>query len=537
MASKDGTLVKIGDFGLSKRMSMSEADRKPSSPEKPAKKAHRHHHQYWQDNNHRGAIVPRVLLGNGQRASSYCDTGMSDPLTQGVGTGKFLLRRIAYGWTLLTISHLVFTVSYASPEQVKSRSYGTKADIFSLGLILLELLCCFETEHERYHNFLQCRQHQRLPGPITKQYPSVAALILTCTRHNPIERPTAKELLRNVTTADMGYGSSTTSALVPYSPQRLQHNSMLGLARTQTGPRHSQFSPAMIKDVVIDKLQTEVEQQRNEIAEKDRIIEAMRLQLEGLKATQEIELEGANASQEEAMGVPEASSEEGMTIPSEDDWMDRCLDEPHQSALEQGQNEGQEAGRLVGFRDGRKLGQTKAIEFGLELGWMRGVLAVLSSSESSTAEVNGTTADKLRSEKVQRTILTLKRSLDEDFPSPDELFRNHDRKSQGNGDLVAISPQPNEGQDDSEGTNTGDSLDGSMGPIDIMKQMQLIRARFKLLAVQLGHPHFSFQQLMQENSIARPTRIGNANANNSGMSAISEETPDPKESNLNSHEW
>lgn len=93
-----------------------------------------------------------------------------DPLTAGVGTA-----------------------SYAAPEQVTSRTYGTEADIFSLGLILLELLCSFSTEHERMQTFHDCRQRRRLPDGFD-DFPLVTQTILACTDPDAKKRPTASEL-------------------------------------------------------------------------------------------------------------------------------------------------------------------------------------------------------------------------------------------------------------------------------------------------------------------------------------------------------
>jgi len=49
----------------------------------------------------------------------------------------------------------VGTVSYAAPEQINSTSgnYGMPVDVYSLGLILLELFCGFQSEHERARAF------------------------------------------------------------------------------------------------------------------------------------------------------------------------------------------------------------------------------------------------------------------------------------------------------------------------------------------------------------------------------------------------
>lgn len=85
------------------------------------------------------------------------------------------------------------TASYAAPEQVDSRHYGAAVDIFSLGLILLELVCSFDTEHERLDHFQKCR-NQRIPQWIHEHYPDVSSTILACTRPKARDRPTAADL-------------------------------------------------------------------------------------------------------------------------------------------------------------------------------------------------------------------------------------------------------------------------------------------------------------------------------------------------------
>lgn len=98
------------------------------------------------------------------------DIPVGEPLTAGVGTA-----------------------SYAAPEQATSKAYGSSADIFSLGLILLELLCCFSTEHERLHVFGDCRHRRKVPDEVA-QFPIAARTILSCTEPDPTKRPTALEL-------------------------------------------------------------------------------------------------------------------------------------------------------------------------------------------------------------------------------------------------------------------------------------------------------------------------------------------------------
>lgn len=142
-ASGDGgtQIFKLGDFGLSKLLRSA-------------------HHDLEFDNLEQGCET---------QYSTYSQTlkEFQDPLTLGIGTA-----------------------SYASPEQIASQSYGREADIFSLGLIILEMFCNFGSEHERATIFHDCRCGQ-VPPTIRNAYPKVASLILQCTHSEPAKRPSA----------------------------------------------------------------------------------------------------------------------------------------------------------------------------------------------------------------------------------------------------------------------------------------------------------------------------------------------------------
>jgi len=107
-----------------------------------------------------------------------------------------------------TLTAGVGTSSYAAPEQLSSQNYGSEADIFSLGLILLELVSNFGSAHERALTFQHCRKGI-LPDYL-KAAPliQVGELITWCTKKNPNDRPTAEEVLKfdlfsNTKVADM----------------------------------------------------------------------------------------------------------------------------------------------------------------------------------------------------------------------------------------------------------------------------------------------------------------------------------------------
>jgi serine/threonine protein kinase len=132
----DDGQFKIGDFGLSKLLCSSGGRRDFCEP---------------------SSLHHRIIKGNNNSSGRG-----GDPLTAGIGTA-----------------------SYAAPEQLKSQTYGPEADVFSMGLILLELFCSFGTEHKRIHTFQDCRQRQKLPPWLLETYPDVSSIILRCTQSDP----------------------------------------------------------------------------------------------------------------------------------------------------------------------------------------------------------------------------------------------------------------------------------------------------------------------------------------------------------------
>jgi helix-turn-helix protein len=127
---------------------------------------------------------------------------------------------------------------------------------------------------------------------------------------------------------------------------------------------------------------------------------------------------------------------------------------------------GRSQGELVGFRDGQQLGHTKGIEFGMELGFIQGFLNVI---EKQIQE------EQQSSERIQRSLIALHKALD-DFPSPDVLF-----------DHSTMIFSNSTGGEDSEGPVT---------KLDVLNKMQRVRARFKLLTVQLGMGTISLKQIL-----------------------------------------
>ncbi|XP_048745657.2 eukaryotic translation initiation factor 2-alpha kinase 3-like [Ostrea edulis] len=89
----------------------------------------------------------------------------------------------------------VGTTLYMSPEQMTGKPYGQKVDIFSLGMILFEMLYSFSTQMERVRTLMEIKK-RIFPDEFTKsheEYKFVEWLL----SFEPLQRPTAAEILNS----------------------------------------------------------------------------------------------------------------------------------------------------------------------------------------------------------------------------------------------------------------------------------------------------------------------------------------------------
>ncbi|KAK7904159.1 hypothetical protein WMY93_016766 [Mugilogobius chulae] len=87
----------------------------------------------------------------------------------------------------------VGTKLYMSPEQLSGNSYSHKVDIYSLGLILFELLCPFRTQMERVRTLTEVRA-LRFPEVFSKNNGQELNMVRSMLSLSPGERPEAADI-------------------------------------------------------------------------------------------------------------------------------------------------------------------------------------------------------------------------------------------------------------------------------------------------------------------------------------------------------
>ncbi|KAJ1565926.1 Eukaryotic translation initiation factor 2-alpha kinase [Nowakowskiella sp. JEL0078] len=119
----------------------------------------------------------------------------------------------------------VGTAAYASPEQMdptSSMEYTTRSDMFSVGVLLLELLHPCETAMERATMLRDARENRKLPLSLVNSCPKEAALILWLMSPDPASRPSAQQIL--------DLEMLTPDAEVPKQPSTIPNDTLIAAA-------------------------------------------------------------------------------------------------------------------------------------------------------------------------------------------------------------------------------------------------------------------------------------------------------------------
>lgn len=90
----------------------------------------------------------------------------------------------------------VGTFVYAAPEQLKGSRYDSKSDMYSIGVVALELFQPFGTEMERVRTLEDLREGY-IPEPFSQRWPVLAKYIRQLTSRDPSLRPSSTQLLQS----------------------------------------------------------------------------------------------------------------------------------------------------------------------------------------------------------------------------------------------------------------------------------------------------------------------------------------------------
>ncbi|XP_077884043.1 eukaryotic translation initiation factor 2-alpha kinase 3 isoform X1 [Ictidomys tridecemlineatus] len=102
----------------------------------------------------------------------------------------------------------VGTKLYMSPEQIHGNNYSHKVDIFSLGLILFELLYPFSTQMERVQTLTEVR-NLKFPPLFIQKYPREYAMVGDMLSPTPVERPEATDIIEDPVFEDLEFPGKT----------------------------------------------------------------------------------------------------------------------------------------------------------------------------------------------------------------------------------------------------------------------------------------------------------------------------------------
>lgn len=138
-------------------------------------------------------LKPANLLFADDGTVKICDFGLSTDNSVATMKASLLDLSAPHG---LCGSHTTGVGSplYCSPEQLKGQRYDEKVDVFSMGILLCEMLMVFNTQMERAQQLGMLRSGL-IDSTLQTRYPSLTALILLLVSPDPKDRPSAKEIL------------------------------------------------------------------------------------------------------------------------------------------------------------------------------------------------------------------------------------------------------------------------------------------------------------------------------------------------------
>lgn len=96
----------------------------------------------------------------------------------------------------LSFSRQTGTPLYTAPEQASDLFYNERTDVYTLGIILFEMLSNFKTMHRRIDKIMMLKDKGQIEESFKNQYPCEAALILKLTERVNDDRPKCWEIFK-----------------------------------------------------------------------------------------------------------------------------------------------------------------------------------------------------------------------------------------------------------------------------------------------------------------------------------------------------
>lgn len=160
------------------------------------------------------------------------------------------------------------TADYSAPEQRSQQvyQYDHRVDIYSLGIILLEMFYPYNARSEFISLIVSIKEHRGLPDNLTNRWPKLAELILQLTSYSPCDRPYSIESI-----------SQLFSKAFPCPSDSLLTEPVVC---TTTAPIECS-SPVQATKVLLknQRLMEQIAEKDKLLAEKDRRIQELELKL------------------------------------------------------------------------------------------------------------------------------------------------------------------------------------------------------------------------------------------------------------------